>query len=604
MDKYSMKKLSDYLMDYLSKEGVHHIFMLPGGGCMHLVDSLGKHPNIDYTVNLHEQATAIAVEAYAQYTNDIGVGLVTTGPGGTNAITGVASAWLDSIPCLFISGQVKREDMKGSRGVRQMGFQEIDIVEMVKPITKYAVTVTDPNTILYHLQKALHLAKSGRFGPVWLDIPLDVQAAMINENELLVFDPKEIPVHISVDNQKIHDTIELINQSKRPVILVGNGVRLSNAVSLFLEFAQILNIPILTTWKTIDILPEDHRLYIGRPGSIGQRGANFALQNSDLFISIGARLDFGQIGYNHKNFARAAKKIIIDIDESEIGKMMTPIDVAISTDAKVFIQKMMDNQNLIQKRDHKVWLEKCINWKTKYPVVQKSYYDQENYVNDYVLIDLLSNELNSNDLLVPGSSGACSERTMQAFKVKQGIRIFNSEGLGAMGFGLPSAIGGCIASSRKRTICIDGDGGFVLNMQELEVVKRLSLPIKLFILNNSGYASIRITQKNYFQERYVGSNVSSGLTLPDFCKVASSFGIESIRIRNNKELIQNIKTILNGDGPILCELMIDPEQTTMPRVSSFQRGDGKMISKPLEDLYPFLEREEFLSNMIVPPIEE
>ncbi len=349
-----MKKLSDFVMNFVSDQGVNDVFMLPGGGCMHLVDSLGRNPDLNFICNLHEQGSAVAAEAYGQYTNNLGVALITTGPGGTNTITGVAGAWLDSTPCLFISGQVKLADLVGDRGIRQMGFQEINIVELVSSITKYAVTVTDPDTIQYHLEKAVHLARSGRPGPVWIDIPLDIQASMVDEKNLAKFDPSKDTSHNDTEllQQQVSKTIQILNDSERPVILAGNGIRLANAQDDFQKFIDLLKIPVLTTWKTIDFLPESHSLFTGRPGSIGQRGANFTQQNSDCFLSIGARLDFGQTGYNHKNFARAAKKIMVDVDPFEISKMMTNIDVPVAADAKAFIQEFLRQADSLKSKDN------------------------------------------------------------------------------------------------------------------------------------------------------------------------------------------------------------------------------------------------------------
>ena len=600
-----MIKVSDYVIQFIENLGVKHIFLLPGGGSMHLVDSVGKSEQLDYICNLHEQVCAIAADAYGQYTNNLGVALVTTGPGGTNTITGVAAAWLDSTPMLIISGQVKRADMIGNRGVRQMGFQEINIISMVKTITKYAVTVTEPEKIRYHLEKAVSLAKNGRSGPVWIDIPLDVQAMIINEKQLVGFEEE---LNNQTDqyklNKKIRQVIQLLNQSERPVILVGNGVRLADGIKDFLDMIDLLQIPVLTTWKAIDFLAEGHPLFAGRPGAVGQRGANFTQQNSDFILSIGARLDFGQIGYNHKNFARAAKKVIVDIDPNEIKKLDMPVEIPICCDAKMFIRNFIKQKNKIKPIHRTNWLRKCKEWQTKYPVILKKYWKQKNYVNNYVLIDVLSDEMSENDLLVPGSSGASSEVTMQAFRVKKGQRIFNSEGLGPMGCGIPASIGGCIASGRKRTVCIDGDGGFYMNVQDLETVKRLNLPIKFFILNNQGYASIRNTQNSYFEGRYVASDRTSGLTLPNTRKIADAFGISFIQIKNHKSIREKVREVLNIEGPVVCEVILPFEHVTAPKLSSYQKKDGSFVSKPLEDLYPLLDREEFKANMIIKPIGE
>jgi len=593
-------KLSDYVFSFISQQGVKTVFMLPGGGCMHLVDSLGRS-GLEYICCLHEQSAAIMADACAQYTGNLGVALVTTGPGSTNAITGVAGSWIDSTPVLIISGQVKRKDMATGTGLRQKGVQEIDIVSIVKPITKYAVTVTEPESIRYHLEKAVYIAKSGRPGPVWIDIPLDVQAATINEKHLKKF---HLPEYLYKKSgaiemkKKIEKVIHLLNKSRRPIIFAGNGIRLANALGEFLSLIESLKVPVLTTWKSIDFLPEDHELFVGRPGSIGQRGANFALQNCDLLISIGARLDLAQVGFNYLNFAPKAKKIIVDIDPAEIKKIETKIDVPICTDALIFIREFTKLKKRIIPENWSEWLGRCNEWKEKYPVVLPEYYHRKKYINTYVFIDILSELMNERDILVPGSSGSCSEITMQAFKVKNGQRIFNNPGLGAMGFGLPASIGACIASGRKRTISIIGDGGLQHNIQELETLSRLQLPIKIFILNNNGYASIRNMQKNHFKGHLVGCDPSSGLTLPDTCKIASAYGLKSFRISNQKRLKEKIKKILEIPGPVICDLMIDPDLPTAPRLTSEVKPDGSIVSKPLEDLWPFLDREELKKNMM------
>ncbi len=598
-----MIKLSDYVMQYLSEIGIKNVFMLSGGGCMHLVESLGSNPNLHYVCNLHEQAAAIGAEAYSQYTNNIGAALVTTGPGGTNAITGVTSAWIDSIPIIIISGQVKTMDLIKNEGARQKGYQEIDIVSLVKPITKYAITVMKPETIKYHLQKAFYLAKHGRPGPVWIDIPLDVQGAMLNESTLKGFVPPQ-EKKIKIISKKMKKVISLINQAERPVILAGNGIRLANAKDKFLELIKILNVPVLTTWKAIDFLPEDHPLYFGRPGIIGQRAANFVQQNSDLIITIGARLDYGQVAFNYENFARAAKKVVVDIDASEIHKVDTKIDVKITVDAKVFIEHLLGQSKKIHKHDTSKWINYCKNLKKKYPLVHSEYKSKSKFVNTYVLVDTLSSLSTKDDIIVPGSSGSCSEVTLQVFRVKEGQRIFNSPGLGSMGFGLPSSIGACIASDKKRTICLIGDGGLQHNIQELELLKRYNLPIKLFILNNNGYGSVRTMQTSHFKGHLVACDPSSGLTLPDTIKVAQSYGLKAERLESHLEIEKKIKDILDYNGPVVCDVIIDPEIYIAPRVATVVKPDGKIISKPMEDLWPYLDKEEFKANMIIKPLEE
>jgi acetolactate synthase-1/2/3 large subunit len=597
-----MIKVSDYVMDFVSKLNVKYVFLLPGGGCMHLVDSLGRQKDLKYVCCLHEQAAAIAAEAYAQYTNNIGVALVTTGPGGTNAITGVCGAWTDSTPLLVISGQVKRRDMIGESNLRQRGIQELDIISIVKAVTKYAVTVMDPLEIRYHLEKAVYMAKDARPGPAWVDIPLDVQGAQINRDNLRRFEkPSNAYVYDSHRiNQQIKEVISLLNNSKRPVILAGNGIRLAGATKDFLQLIDLLGVPVLTTWKAMDLLPEDHKLFFGRPGSIGQRGANFIQQNSDFILSVGARLDLAQAGFNYKNFAPHAKKAVIDIDEAEIKKLDMDIAVPIYSDTKVFMQELISNLDMVNKKKRQDWISRCRDWKQRYPVLLPKYYKQKKFVNTYVLIDVLSDLLREDDIVVPGSSGSCSEISMQAFKVKKGQRVFNSPGLGAMGFGLPASIGACLAAGKRRTVSIIGDGGLQHNIQELETLKRLKLPLKIFILNNNGYASIRATQSKHFKGHYVCCDPKSGLTLPDTCKVALAYGIKTTRLTNHKGIRQKLRRALKTKGPFICDVMVDPDLQTAPRLASEVRPDGSIVSRPMEDLWPFLEKKEFDANMLPP----
>jgi acetolactate synthase-1/2/3 large subunit len=592
-----MIKLSDFVIDFIADLGVKHVFMLPGGGCMHLVDSLGRKKEIEYICNLHEQACAIATDAYAQYKNDLGVALVTTGPGGSNALTGVAGAWIDSTPMLVISGQAKTEDMLTGKGIRQMGIQELDIVSMVAPITKYAVTVKEPDKIKYHLQRAVYEARNGRRGPVWLDIPLDVQGAMIDEDSLEEFFP---PENKSDDNEAsvlAYRVLDLISESKRPVILAGNGIRSAKAMEKFEELANRLKVPILTTWKMSDALPEDSPLYCGRPGIVGQRGANFTQQNSDCLLILGARLDLCQTGFNHKNFGRNAKRIIVDIDRNEINKLDMTFEASFAGDVGIVIEKMLEKSEKFN-YDFSDWLATCKNWQEKYPVIFEEYKGSEGPVNTYFLMDVLSDLMTENDLIVPGSSGACAEVTQQALRLKKGQRMLNTPGLGAMGFDLPAAIGACISSGRKRTIGVAGDGGIQMNIQELQTLKRLNLPIKMFVLNNGGYGSIYQMQKNRFDGNLVACDASSGLELPDICKVAESYGLKNVRIKDQSDLKNEVAKVLEMEGPVICDVIVDPEVPTAPRLSSEVLPDGKIVSKPMEDLFPFLDRDEFNKNMI------
>lgn len=582
-------KVSELAVEFLAESGVRHVFMLPGGGSMHLVDSLGRSRDVGYVVNLHEQSCAIAADAYGQYTNNLGVALVTTGPGGTNTLTGVAAAWLDSTPCLFISGQVKRDDLKAGRGVRQFGFQEIDIVEMVRSVTKYAVTVTDPDEVLYHLQKAVWLARTGRPGPVWVDIPLDVQGAMVDRSGSRNFTPPppavsglDLPIRVS-------DAVRLLNAAKRPVVLIGNGVRLARAEHALLPALALIGAPVLTTWKALDLVPDDFPLYCGRPGAVGQRGANFAQQGADFLLCVGARLDLGQTAYSHENFAPLAKKVIVDVDPAEIGKLRMTIDVAIGADAGDFLREISAQAPGVISSDRTDWLRQCRDWSAEYPVVQPEYWSYTDGVSVYVLVDLLSEMMEDGDVFVPGSSGACSEVSMQAFRMRHAVRVLNSQGIGSMGMAIPAVIGACLASGGKRTVSVDGDGGFWMNIQDLETIRRLELPAKIFVLNNDGYGSIKATQTSHFGGFMVGSGPDSGLTLPRVREVCSAFGVRTVQLDDHRDIRAKIRAILEEPGPTVCEVMVSPQQTTAPRVSSQRLPDGRMVSRPMEDLWPFME---------------
>ncbi|WP_446897227.1 thiamine pyrophosphate-binding protein [Clostridium sp. LBM24168] len=582
-----MIKLSDYVFKFIERKGIKHAFMLPGGGAMHLVDSIGKS-NIEYICCGHEQAAAIAAESYGQHTNDIGVVLVTSGPGATNAITGVTAGWLDSTPMFIISGQAKRSDLVGTTGVRQMGSQEVQIIDMVGPITKYAVQVLEPNKIRYYLEKAYHEATNGRMGPVWLDIPLDVQAAMLDEQNLIGYNSKNIEKDIDNISSKAQATLRLLKGSKCPLVLAGNGIKLSGAENEFYKFVNNYHIPVLTTWKSIDLLDEDNEFYAGHPGIMGDRGANFILQSCDLLIILGSRVDTSITAFNHKNFGKNAKKIMVDIDKNEIKKMQMDIQIKCVCDVGDFIKELDSNFDSEKLEYNNEWLTYCNNIRAKYPVVTEKHKCVKNYVSAYYFIDELCKQLNSDDIIVPESSGAAGEITYQAFKIKKGQKMKNAAALGSMGFGLPYSIGACLANNKKRTILIDGDGAFQLNIQELETLARLNLPIKIFIWSNDGYASIRATQRNMFNGHYVASERNSGLTIPNLIKIANAYGVKTFQAKNNSEMVKILPKVLESNGPVLCELMVLPEETASPRTKSIKMENGNMISKPLEDMWPFL----------------
>lgn len=595
-----MIKVSDYIFKFMEEKGIKHAFMLPGGGAMHILDSLGKS-NIEYICCGHEQAASIAAESYGQYTNDIGLLVVTSGPGSTNAITGVTAGWIDSTPMFILSGQAKTSDLIGNSGVRQMGSQEVQIIEMVKPITKYAVQVTNANEIRYHLEKAYYEAINGRMGPVWLDIPLDIQGTIVDENSLDRFE--NIYENDCKDKiiDDINSTVELLKTSKQPLILAGNGVKLANAEEEFLKLIDKFQIPVLTTWKSIDLMDENHPLYVGHPGIMGDRGANYILQSCDLLIILGSRLDPSITAFNHTNFGKNAKKIMVDIDCNEINKMQMDIDVKSICNVKDFIKLLNDfydqNKGEFKTDETNEWIMYCKKIRKKYPVVTKEHREEKDYVSAYCFIDELCKQLNNDDIIVPESSGGAGEITYQAFRIKKGQKMKNAAGLGSMGFGLPYSIGACIANDNKRTILINGDGAFQLNIQELETIVRLQLPIKIFIWNNNGYASIRSMQRNLFNGNYVGSDEQSGLTMPDLIEIAKAYKLETYTAKNNNEMEEILPKVLNSKGPVLCELMVLPEETVSPRVMSIKKDDGSIESKPLEDMWPFLNEDEVKNNL-------
>lgn len=602
-------KLSDYVIKYLEQLNVKHMFMLPGGGAMHLNDSLGKSEKIQYVVCLHEQACAIAAEAYARVTNQPGLLMVTTGPGGTNALTGVAAAYIESTPMIVISGQVKMMDQIRDQGIRQQGMQELDIVSIVKPITKYAVMVTKPEEIRYHLDRAVYEATTGRKGPVWLDLPLDIQAMQIDEESLIGWQPEtsdaqDVQAADAALERQVLQVIEKLNHAKRPVLLAGNGIRLAEAIPEFEKLVDVLGIPMLTTWNGIDLIEEDHPLFFGRPGGMGQRYANFVQQNSDFFLSIGARMNLLQTGYNFDGFAREAVKVMVDIDENELHKINVRPQIAVCADAKTFIRCMLKHADKIEKHDHSEWIAYARRMKEKYPVVLKKYWEQQDAVNTYALLDVITEQMSDNDIYVSGSSGTCIDVSMQTFRVKKGQRVFATKGLASMGFGVPATIGACLAGNRRRTVCVNGDGGFQMNIQELETIHRLNLPIKIFVLNNHGYAQIHATQKNIFAGHYVACDEASHLTLSPISDVAAAYRLKTVQIYHNDELKEKVHEVLTYDGPVICEVFVPIDLSAFPKQVSYKRSDGQMESLPLEYMNPMLPEEEMAENMLIQQFEK
>jgi acetolactate synthase-1/2/3 large subunit len=605
-------KLSDYVVRFISEQGVKHVFLVTGGGAMHLNQSLGAEAAIEPVCNSHEQASAMCAEAYAKVTNHLGVCMVTTGPGGTNAVTGVAGAWLDSTPMLVVSGQVKRPDRMFDKegrpfGMRQLGVQEVDIVSIVKPITKYAVTVLEPKEIRYHMEKAVYLALNGRPGPVWIDIPIDVQASPIEDpTSLRAFDPAELEEHPGNAGLKeeVRRLIEKLNQSERPLLFAGNGIRLAHATAEFEQFRHLLGVPTVATWCAADMVPSDDPTFVGRPGSVAARGANFALQNSDFLLAIGVRLDFAITGYAPHNLAREAYKAAVDIDAAELAKLHPHLQQPICADARAFLAEMPRQKDSIHMRDHSAWNARCADWKTRYPVVTEEHRKPDSKVSIFHLAEVIGTESNPDDLLVSGSSGSGIEIFLLACPTRNGQRIYHTAGLGAMGYGLPMSLAVCIGGGRRRTILVDGDGGFQFNIQELETASRLRLPVKFFVLNNDGYASIRASQTGYFGKPNIGCDSRTGLTVPDMSKVAAAYNIPSVVIKDQEHLRDDVRRALAIDGPVVVDVHVIPDEMRSPRLQSYQKPDGSMVSKPLEDLFPFLPRVEFLANMIVKPQTE
>lgn len=596
-----MIKVSDFIAKFIAEheDTAKTVFMVSGGGNMHLIDSLGKNENLEYVCNHHEQACAIAAEGYARVSNKIGIAYVTTGPGGTNAITGVYGAWVDSIPTMIISGQVKFQTTIASQpelNLRQLGDQEVNIIDIVRPITKYAVMITDKNSIKFHLQKAIYEAKHGRPGPVWLDVPLDIQGAMVDEADLIEFEIPEAPKF----DTKIPQVLDALKAAKRPVIIVGNGVTLAGANEEFLKLIEILKIPVIGTFARYDIVRNDHELFFGRYGTIGNRAANFVVQNSDLIIAVGARLNIRAVSYNWEFFGREAKKILVDIDENELNKKTIAADIKIKSDAKAFVSDL--RSALKNKPDFESWLEICKNYRKNYPTIEPFRQVVQGCVDSYNFFDILSSD--KPDLVYVFGNGTACVSSYQSLRLYKNQKVVVNSGCASMGYDLPAAIGACFANGKGNTICVTGEGSLQMNIQELQTIIHHRLPIKIFVLNNAGYISIRNTQSNFFKGHKVGSDKDSGVSFPDIVKLAEVYGFEACRIENQLNLKRELEKILSKPGAVVCEIMLSPTEKMEPKLSSEIKPDGKMISKPLEDMFPFLPREEFYKNMIVRPVEE
>ena len=566
--------------------------------------AIGTNPKIKTIFNHHEQASAMAAEGYARITGKPGVVNVTTGPGGINALNGVYGAFTDSIPMLVISGQVKRETYLRTYNLpdlRQLGDQEVDIISMVKGITKYAVTVTDPQKIRYHLEKAWHLSQMGRPGPCWLDIPIDVQSSQINESALEGFASFMEPEPVSPQlKESVAQVLARLKTAQRPVILAGSGVRISGQVGAFLDVAHKLGIPITTGW-THDIIASDDPVFCGRPGTIGTRGGNFTVQNSDVLLILGSRLNIRQTGYAVKSFARKAYKIWVDIDAAELDKPTIKPDMPIRADLRDFFKEMDSQLGNWDIGQHSEWLAWCKERHEKYPAVLPKHREFSGKINPYYFMDTLFNNIGKDDIVVTGNATACIV-SFQAGKLKLGQRLFSNSGSASMGYDLPAAIGAAVAGDGRQVVCLAGDGSLQLNIQELQTVIQYHLPLKIFVLNNNGYLSIRTSQKGFFGGT-VGESPDSGVSFPDMIKLAKAYGFSTWRL-DSADFLSGLREALSTPGPVICEVILDPTQGFEPRQSSRQLPDGRIVSAPLEDMFPFLDRDELARNMLIPLWEE
>ena len=607
------QRLADYVADFLVSRGVTDCFSVVGGGAMHLNDALGHKDGLRVTYNHHEQACAIAAEAYARLDNRIAAVCVTTGPGGTNALTGVVGGWLDSIPMFILSGQVRYDTTARfalsytKTRLRSMGDQEYDIVHSVEPMTKYAVMLEEPTQIRFALEKAWHLATTGRPGPVWVDIPVNFQGGFIETDGLPGYDPAvdDALLPPAVPNDVIETVLQKIRTAKRPVFHAGYGIRLSGGYDAFRSVLEKLNIPIVTYWNAVDLIEDDHPLYCGRAGNMGDRAGNWAIQNADLILAVGTRISIRQVGYNWKTWARAAEVIMVDIDPAEMKKPTLHVEMPIWADAKDFLTRL-DAAAEPQVHAGGSWLETCQNWKRDYPVVQPRHFEENGKTaNVYAFVNYLSSRLPENSLTAV-SNGACCVVGNQTYVIQKGSRMANNSAIASMGYGLPAAIGTCIGGGRKTTICLEGDGSIMMNLQELQTVLTNRLPIKIFLINNSGYHSIRITQSNLFKARAkVGIGPESGdLSFPEFEKIAKAFGYPYLCAHSNAEMQAAVDEALRTDGAVFCEIFTDTDQVWEPKSSTKRLPDGTLVSPPLEDLAPFLPRDELKKIMFIPLVEE
>jgi acetolactate synthase-1/2/3 large subunit len=597
-------KVSDHIAEFLEKKEIRHVFGIIGSGNAHIFDSITRRGYTEIVCVHHEQAACMAMQTYFRTTGKISAALVTTGAGSTNAVTGVVSAWMDSIPGLIISGNENSKFTSENNPLRIWGIQGYDCVHMVSKVTKYAARVMEPNTILSELETAYHHASTGRPGPIWLDVPMNIQAAPVEPEKLLPYTEIKNSVEISpsVCNSKegVKQILPMLASAKRPVIWLGHGIRLANAVELIKPVIEKLQCPVLVSWAGIDMISSDHPLIFGRAGIYGQRAANFVLQNSDFLLTIGTRLAMPQIGYDITELAREAKIATVDIDPTEVTKLGARIQVPIVSDAKEFMTDLLNalDKSSFTQNNHEDWILKCRTFKAKYPTVSTEHPDKDGFINSYPFMQRLSEHFKP-DQIITTDMGTALLSGHQVLELKEGQRLMTSTGLGEMGYGLPAAIGASFGSNKGEVICLNCDGGMMMNLQELQTMVHHELPIKLFIFNNDGYLMIKHTQKALFAGRYSGTDKKSGVTCPDFSALAAAFGIPAFAIRTWEDFDVVIPQVQAEKRPVICEVFTHPEQLFLPKLSLAPQKDGSIVSPPLEDLSPLISRDELRENMLI-----
>ncbi|MBP9673630.1 MAG: thiamine pyrophosphate-binding protein [Bacteriovoracaceae bacterium] len=586
------RRVSDYIADYLEKIDVKKVFLLSGGGIMHLIDAISRKEKLKYICNHHEQSCVMAAEGYARQSGKIGVSYVTSGPGATNTITGIVGAWLDSTPLLVISGQSKlSQTIRHTKisELRQFGTFEVDSIPIVKSITKYAAVLDDPQMVSYHLEKAITLATTGRPGPVFLEIPIDIQGMLINEDQLVPYIPQEEKINKS-SLEEIDFVLEKIKKAKRPLILAGHGIRVSGSVDLFLKLILKLNVPVVTTQLATDLLDYNHPLYVGHPGMKGDRPGNFAIQTTDCLVILGSSLHVLTTGYELDQFAPQAYKIQIEEDIGVLKKEQVGVNKKIISDIKFFLEQLDDRISKESFSPKEKWQEKCNLWKKELAVINEPHKDEDEKVNYYHFCEVLSNLCDEKCSIVT-DAGTAFYVIGQAFKVKTEQRVIISGGLGTMGFALPASTGVALAKETGQTICVTGDGSLQTNIHEFATIAHNNLNIKIFILNNSGYISIQNTQNSFFKGHYVGVDAKSGVSFPNLEKIASAYGIDYVSVISKDNLKQTMQKVLDSNGPIICEIMANNLQEVIPTVSSVRLENGQMKSKPLHDMFPFMDKD-------------